>query len=377
MAIGTTKQEVQATLDAIRKKDSQGQLNRGDLINRSQAQAKLREFEKEETRTETTKSRIAEGLKLGKELLPEGKLGRAKSSTELERVDTGAIRQGRSQEIADIIARRKQNLSGFTAGEEQAKRDIGAEQIGRQTEGARRQLQAAQARTGVRGGTASAQQLEAILAGTKTRANFERDLFLENVNLRRDALNKLESSVTGAEASEAQRSLARSDLLRFNVNQQAQEQQLKAEQERFNLQQAARESFGQIATGTAFASLLAGEAASDKAVAAQIAAAQAQKSGDGCVIATHAMSTGAFESKDREEAITWCKKMLHGNWVGETIRKGYKKLGNGYIKKGVAHKHYQEFQDYVHFGNGKNRTLKTGFTFIYRTIQMFFMGLFK
>ena len=95
----------------------------------------------------------------------------------------------------------------------------------------------------------------------------------------------------------------------------------------------------------------------------------------GCVIATHAVNSGAFTKDTKREAVRWCVKNLHGTWWGEAIRRGYRYYGQKAIEEGKAKNHYQEFKDYVAFGTGKRRTLKTGWTFVYRSIQFFIRGL--
>ena len=97
--------------------------------------------------------------------------------------------------------------------------------------------------------------------------------------------------------------------------------------------------------------------------------------GGGCVIATHAVNSGAFTKDTKKEAVRWCVKNLHRKWWGEAVRKGYKHYGQKAIEQGKAENHYQEFKDYVAFGTGKKRTLKTGWTFVYRTVQFFLKGL--
>ena len=97
--------------------------------------------------------------------------------------------------------------------------------------------------------------------------------------------------------------------------------------------------------------------------------------GGGCVIATHAVNSGAFTKDTKREAIRWCVKNLHRTWWGEAVRKGYKYYGQKAIEQGKAKNHYQEFKDYVAFGTGKRRTLKTGWTFVHRTVQFFLKGL--
>ena len=97
--------------------------------------------------------------------------------------------------------------------------------------------------------------------------------------------------------------------------------------------------------------------------------------GGGCVIATHAVNSGAFTKDTKREAVRWCIKNLHRTWWGEAIRRGYRYYGQKAIEEGKAKNHYQEFKDYVAFGTGKRRTLKTGWTFVYRSIQFFIRGL--
>jgi hypothetical protein len=98
-------------------------------------------------------------------------------------------------------------------------------------------------------------------------------------------------------------------------------------------------------------------------------------SGSGCVIATHAVNSGAFTKDTKREAVRWCVKNLHRTWWGEAVRRGYRYYGQKAIEQGKAKNHYQEFKDYVAFGTGKRRTLKTGWTFVYRTVQFFLKGL--
>ena len=97
--------------------------------------------------------------------------------------------------------------------------------------------------------------------------------------------------------------------------------------------------------------------------------------GGGCVVATHAVNAGVFDLSTKRQAIRWCVKNLHRTWWGEAIRRGYRYYGQKAIDEGKAENHYQEFKDYVAFGTGKRRTLKTGWTFVYRSVQFFIRGL--
>lgn len=102
----------------------------------------------------------------------------------------------------------------------------------------------------------------------------------------------------------------------------------------------------------------------------------AGKADDGCVIATHAISTGVYNYQTRREAEVWCMRRLHNKWWGETIRRGYRYLGRQKIDQGKASEHYDEFKRYIAFATGKKRDLRGALTFTLRSVQFFAVGLF-
>ena len=97
---------------------------------------------------------------------------------------------------------------------------------------------------------------------------------------------------------------------------------------------------------------------------------------DGCVIATHGISTGGFSRLDKAKAELWCERTYHGKWYGEAFRRGYRYAGNRAIEKGKAAEHYQEFKDFVSYGRGLKRGLKPAINYYLRTTQFFLTGLF-
>ena len=103
----------------------------------------------------------------------------------------------------------------------------------------------------------------------------------------------------------------------------------------------------------------------------------AGSSNDGCVVATHAVNSGAFSPATKREAVVWCMQVLHGKWWGEAIRRGYRHLGRSKIEQGKAAEHYQEFRNYIDFARGKKRTIKGAIHFAARTAQFFAVGLVK
>jgi len=97
----------------------------------------------------------------------------------------------------------------------------------------------------------------------------------------------------------------------------------------------------------------------------------------GCVIATHAVASGAFQVRDKANAVEWCKKTLHDKWWGETMRKGYRYLGRKHIENGTAETVYKEFKECIEWANGKRPfNIKIASRYYYRAAQTFFVGLF-
>ena len=193
---------------------------------------------------------MSAGKKLANEFISDGTLGR--------------MQEGRSSEVSDLIAERRKAYEASPTGglqdeELQAYRDQAVGNINKTSETARRRLAGVQAQTGVRGATAATQQMSAINAGNAERTTFERDLFLKQ----RDALSQdrseqamrltaLESSVSAARSNEEST-------------------------QKFNLEQIAKEKFGQISTALSFAGLGSADRGANAAISAQIQAAEASK----------------------------------------------------------------------------------------------------
>lgn len=173
---------------------------------------------------------MAKGRARGQELFGEGKLGRIDAS--------------RSADISDVIARRKAMLEGYTPEEKNAMRDENIRSMQRQTEGQQRALRGAQAASGVRGATASAQNVQLAKGQQEQSRQMERDLFLKNADARRAALGAFEQSATGAEATETAK-------------------------QQYNIGQKNAELQAQLATEFGYANL----GSADRAAAAQQAAA--------------------------------------------------------------------------------------------------------
>lgn len=124
----------------------------------------------------------------------------------------GRVDAARSADIADILARRKEQLGGYTPEEQQAMREQNQGAILASQKMGARDLARQQARSGVRGALASNQQQSYQLGTQGQLADQERQLFLNNIAAKRDALSQYEGSVGNAEKGEL-------DRQQFNLGQ--------------------------------------------------------------------------------------------------------------------------------------------------------------
>ena len=254
--VGRTPEEVKAMLV-------------GDLARKS---AEVNAARAANTKSAKLESDLEMGLAKGRELIGEGTLGRI--GTDLGTVTT-RLDEEQSADTQDILARRRKALAGLSAEEMSAQRGQAAEQFGRNEETNRRRLASIQANLGVRGDTAATQQSAQLSAGQQQRTNFERDMILQNRQIQDAALNAFEGSVRGSEAQQQASRLANIQTEQFNLSQQLKQREL----EKFNLEQAARERFGQISVGFGMAQMANADTASERAIAAQYSAAVAKGSG--------------------------------------------------------------------------------------------------
>ena len=133
---------------------------------------------------------LAAGRARGQELFGQGSLG-TRTQDEI------------SGDFADIIARRKAALDGLTPEERNALESQALAGINQATQTQLRQLRGIQGAQGLRGGIASAQQAQALQQGQQAAAEAQRDIFLQNIGARRQALSDLENTI-GSEQQRAQ-----------------------------------------------------------------------------------------------------------------------------------------------------------------------------
>jgi hypothetical protein len=169
------------------------------------------------------------GSKFGKELVGDGSLGRL----------------GGDKDLKSIINQKRRLSQGLTGSEVAGQRSVAENAINSSTEQARRRLASAQARAGVRGGTAANQQSQIIGQGLQAQQQFQQGLIQNNRNAQLQGLNSLEGTVN-------------------NVRQ-------------FDLSQQAKEKFAQLSTGFN----IAGLGSTERGAAAQSDAAKFAASNSG------------------------------------------------------------------------------------------------
>lgn len=151
----------------------------------------------------------------------------------------------RSADVQDIISRYRSGLEGYTAPELQALREQMQSGITTGEQTALRQLRGQQAAAGIQGGLAGAQAARLLQAGQQARTQAERDLFLQNIAQRQNALQGFQQAVTGAEATEFGRGQTTQGALEQILQQQRAEE---TGRQQFNIGQGQQEKFGQLAT---------------------------------------------------------------------------------------------------------------------------------
>lgn len=209
-------------LHRIAKETFTGQLERQRDLKKRQ--------EVSDASREDIKRDVAFGTQYGKELIGDKSLGRLTSG----------------EQEADIVKQGRLNaLQGFSAPELGAARGQAISNIDSASEGALRRLKGAQASSGVRGASATAQQAGVLEQGVEQKRQLEQGLLLENRTAQQAALDKLQENVQADLAAQSS------------------------------------EKFAQLSTGLGFAQIGSAERAGLAANEAQLASARAQGGGGG------------------------------------------------------------------------------------------------
>lgn len=192
------------------------------------------------------------GVDMAGQLFAPGSMGRVDEQRPQETMDLiaqqkalsnfyGPAGQGRSADVQDYLARQKAGLEGYNAPEMTAMREQAAREGQQAYQTASSQLARQQARSGVRGASASAQLSN--LAASKQRGDMQlsQDMMIKNADEKNRRLNQYGQAVQGAETDEFGRGQTAMNAYAGSIDT-AQKNEL--ERQRANMDQQAAERTG-------------------------------------------------------------------------------------------------------------------------------------
>ena len=156
--------------------------------NKIRAEQAMREQALRQQAEQSRKADMAAGRQRGEELFGGNALGK--------------IEGRRAAEVADLINMRKQQLGGLSQEEQNAFRSQALGGIQQSQQDQQRQLMARLGASGLRGGAASAQQANLAREAMRQQAQAEQNLFTQNVDRRRQALDAFEGAIGRARQEE-------------------------------------------------------------------------------------------------------------------------------------------------------------------------------
>jgi len=176
----------------------------------------------------------------------------------------GVSRQkGVLDERTSLLAAQKEQAKGMTSQEMQMMRGKARQSIAGQTQSNLRQIAAMQAQMGVRGGTAGAQQMQAMLAGQNAQAGMEQQLMMQQRAMQQQGLQGVNQAIGSYEGSSNALSQAQGQAFTFDIG-------------------TAGQRLGMIGQGaTSLAGMQSSERINQVNADASIKAAKAQGSGGG------------------------------------------------------------------------------------------------
>lgn len=200
---------------------------------------------------EANRARAAQqGRQLGQEFFGHGTMPRLREGRSQEQADLIAARRAqadyagqRSGQMQDTLNRQYEGLGGYTSPEYQALHSQAMEGFQNQAATSQRELQRAQANNRVSGAAAAA-QIARLRQGTNAAAaQAERDLMIKNIDEQQRRLGAYQGALSGAEGTEWQRQQqAQSGLEGITSATQADELQ----RQQYNNNAYNRETAGQL-----------------------------------------------------------------------------------------------------------------------------------
>jgi hypothetical protein len=211
--------------------------------------------------------------------------------------DTAEYKEGvdRSQ---DILSAKREAMKGMTSAEMQMNRGAARQQIAGSTQANMRQIASMQAQMGVAGGTASAQQMQAMMAGQSQQAGMEQNLMMQQRQMQ-------EQGLAGFEGTSNNLAQGQMQAKTFDIG-------------------TAGQRLGAIQAGaTNFANIASSERQAKIAADASVAAAKASSGGGGGSV----LCTVAFHKGYLPEHILAADENYGRTKISEDVLKGYQLWG--------------------------------------------------
>jgi hypothetical protein len=193
---------------------------------------------------------MREGRAMGQEYFGHGTLPRLREGRSQEQADLLAQRYGiagvagnRSGDVQDVLARRRSMLGGYNSQQFDALRQRGMDQINNQVSTAQDAVRRAQGLNPRNPAAAAAQLAQIEKDAMGDVANLQRDLFIDDIDFRNQMLSNFEQSATGAEFNEWNRQMQAQSALESLQSQIANEE---LQREMYNNQQFQKEKAGQL-----------------------------------------------------------------------------------------------------------------------------------
>lgn len=147
----------------------------------------------------------------------------------------------RTGEMADVLARHKAGLEGYTGQESQAFREAAQRGIDTQYKTGLSQLARAQARSGVRGASAAAQSANMDRARLEQQQQLEQDLLVKNADEKQRRLGAYGQALSTQESAEYSRTKEAGQMYSDTLAKQRADELAR---ERYNVEGAAAENAG-------------------------------------------------------------------------------------------------------------------------------------
>jgi hypothetical protein len=196
-----------------RKQDAENQT----VLSKAETDAQAKSIADEQARVSKGKD-LEAGAETSAELVDKYADGAFDKIQDSDFYKEGVSRQkGVLDQKGDLVASAKEQAKGMTSQEMQMMRGKARQSIAGQTQSNLRQIAAMQAQMGVRGGTAGAQQMQAMLAGQNAQAGMEQQLMMQQRAMQQQGLQGVNQAVGSYEGSSNALSQAQGQAYTFDI----------------------------------------------------------------------------------------------------------------------------------------------------------------